>query len=262
MEKTTFESVLERQPDSALVVCNKRQIQGKEVTTIDVKYAFSQNPNPTNISEIERMRLLQLMQTSPKKALDELITYRLQDQLITGVYTGRNGSVLPTRYQRFYDQCILFESANYRIYFTDFAMTRFSDTIFKLTERSKKDSLTFVTGKISEKKARHLHLGVYSGYDWCLGRHCLFYGEQEEANMGPSNAVYYSTDLKEDGSVDFKDSENMMKMIDTFAQVYGEFHNMKWNRQELVANNQGSLKIAGIDKSPELYDKVYSLMKK
>ena len=54
----------------------------------------------------------------------------------------------------------------------------------------------------------------------------------------------------------------MNNMIDSFVQVNGYFNWGKFNEEEFVLYNRGSLKIEGIQLAPSVVEKAKSYMKK
>jgi hypothetical protein len=70
--------------------------------------------------------------------------------------------LLPSSYQRFYDECVVISTRNYQLYITDKAIEKCSEIIFKLSERSKKDSFNFVKDKLETRDASHLYISMGS----------------------------------------------------------------------------------------------------
>ncbi len=262
MEKETIKKALALTPLSAMVTCRPEDEKGRPKVELSIKYQYPKKKLPSGISEERRKGLEMLFYKNPKKALEAIIQYRFLDREITGAYDGSASIILPTKYHQFYTRCTSFETSGYQIYFNDFAIPVFKNTILKLNERSKQDSFQFLKRKIEAGESQHLRLSVTERYQNTTSRMCMQLENKGKFSLDPENALYYYVNFKEDGTLDSDDLENILKLIEIFARTYGEFGMINTSGTDCVGYNVGSLKATGIDKVPEIYQKVYSLRKR
>ena len=252
------EMALDKQLSSLIVVCKDEVRRGKIGTNFILKMLF--NPDKKSpISEEDKIRLRSLYQKSGGEYTRELIMAYLNNKLITSFKKGTS-YLLPSRYQRFYNQCVTFSTDDLDIYFSDNAISKFRKTIFNLSERSKKDSFSFVKGKIMTKEACNLGINITNPTSNFQGRG-VYYSDNDEYGIGPSKSVYYSIDINSDGIVDPIDVDNILELIELFRIVYGDFRYIKYNDRECVAFNNGSMKVTGIDLEPKVFKKTISSLR-
>ena len=84
----------------------------------------------------------------------------------------------------------------------------------------------------------------------------------EEPLLPTPPALYYSVIENLDQTIPEEEVTMMNNMIDSFVQVNGYFNWGKFNEEELVLYNRGSLKIEGIQLAPSVVEKAKSYMKK
>lgn len=250
-----LKKALNQELNSLIITCKKGQKSGINGTDICLKMLFKKD-SKNLLSIDEKKNLMNLFFTSSYNFTNELINLHLGQQLINDVKEGTS-YLLPKRYQRFYNKCVRFSTGNFNIYFTDQAINKFKTNIFYLSERSKKDCLKFAKAKLQFKEAQHLGIYLSKELSFCHGRNVSFNADDEYV-LGPKNAVYYEVDLKEDGTIDIEDINNILELIEIFKNIYGNFEYIKYNKEECLAYNQGSLKVTGIDLEPKIFEKVLS----
>ena len=178
-------------------------------------------------------------------------------------FTKGGSSLLPTNYQRFYNKCVAVETENYKLYINDAAIEKCSDVVFKLSERSKKDCFNFAKGKFEIGEAKHLYISLNPCFNR-VGRSAFFEGEDDEfiSRFFPVNTVGYSSYPKEDGTYDEDDINNILTLIEEFTRARGLFEDGRYNSEDMVMYNKGSMKIQGIDKDKRIKEKIFELVKK
>ncbi len=262
MKKETITKALEKTPLSAIITCRPEDERGNPKVELSIQYRYSKKAVPSNIPEERKKGLEALFYKNPRKAIDEIIQYRFLDREITGFYEGAASIILPTKYHQFYTRCTSFETSGYQVYFNDFAIPVFKSTILKLDERSKRDSFQFLKRKIENGDSQHLHLSLSEGYANTRSRMCMQLKNKEKHAVDPENSLYYYINFREDGTLDEVDLENVLNLIEVFVRTYGRFGMVHTSDKGCVGYNVGSLKVSGIDKVPEMYQKVYSLRKR
>lgn len=258
MRNIAVEDFIKQEKRELIVVCKDMSKEGHPRVRIDFKAQFSDLPSHISLQRQEA--LTQVSRESTKTFAREFIDAELDGRQITGFYRGTN-YLLPPRFRRFYEQCIAVKTENFDIYFTDFAIEKFQTTIGKLERRSLADGYHFVSKHLAQGKVINLSLGIFDGTPYQRGRAVRYEGE--ESLLGnPRYTAYYHTDTAEDGTVEPEEIANMEDIISLFAQQNGGFSSMKWNDKECVAYNRGSIYVAGIDKAPQLKEKIYRYMKR
>ena len=194
--------------------------------------------------------------------LEKVIDLHLEGEQILS-FTKGGSSLLPTNYQRFYDKCVAVETENYKLYINDKAIDRCENIVYKLSEKSKKDCFNFAKGKLESGSAKHLYISLTPCFNR-VGRSAFFEGEDDEfiSRFFPLNTVGYSSYPKEDGTFDEDDINNILTLIEEFTKARGLFEDGKYNSEDMVMYNKGSMKIQGIDKDKRLKEKVFELIKK
>lgn len=262
MKKRTIEKMLQETPLSEMIACTPADRKGNFKTALSIEYQYPKEMSSSNIPEDKRKELEDLFQRNPKKAMEEIIRYRFLDSEITGYYDGAASLVLPTKYHRIYQRSISFETKGYRVYFNDFAIPVFKSTILKLSERSKQDSFQFIKGKLEAGESHNLHLSITEPFQSTRSRMCMLLGSKDHLEVNPENTLCYYTNLLQDGTLEEGDLENILELIEIFAEKYGKFCEVKSIENGLAGYNMGSLKVTGADSVPAVAQKIYSLRKK
>lgn len=250
-----LESALDRKPISTFIVCKDKKYKTGTRGLIECKYSFPIESAEYDISEEEKKNILNLLKTNPKEAIKLMIEAQLKGEQILS-YTKGSSYLLPNRFQRFYNEAISFETEQSEIYFADKSIIRFSDLIEKLKKRNEEDMVKFAICKIESQKARHLAISV-GGSTYHYSKHVFLDDDRDRLSIGPKDALYYSNNMELSES----DLLSIDKLITVFTQTYGLFEYIKWNKEECVAYNRNSLRISGIDKNPELLEKVLTYKK-
>lgn len=262
MKKDTIKKMLQEEPLSTMISCISEDEKGSPKMQLFLKSKYPKVIVPSSIPEERRKGLEEVFYRNPRKAMEEILNYRFLDREITGMYEGSAQLILPTRQYQSFQKCTSFETSDYQVYFNDYAIPIFKNTILKLSERSKQDSFHFLKRRIQSGESRNLHITVSEGFQDTRSRLCMFLKNDGDFSQEPTNALYYYTNLKQDGTIDDDDLSNILRLIDIFVQTYGDFGSIKTGETECIACNQGSLKISGIDKVEEPVQKIYSLRKK
>lgn len=253
--------MLTEEPSSTMISCIPEDEKGKNVMRLTIQSNYPKRKELSRIPEERRKGLETLFYKNPRKAIDEILRYRFSDREIIGMYDGDASLILPTRERSFYRKCTSFETHGYQIYFNDYAMSIFKNTILRLDEKSKKDSFQFIKRKIENGESQHLHLSITEGFQDTRSRITMQLKNKGHSE-DPENALYYYTNLLQDGTVDGRDLKNILELIEVFVQMYGPFGMISESDKCCVGYNVGSLKVTGISTVPEMYQKVYSLRKR
>ncbi len=256
------EKMLKEIPLSEMISCIPETVKGEPKMELSIKYRYPSKAISSNIPEERIAGLQALFYKNPRKALEEIIRYRFQDNEILGAYEGDASILLPTKYHQSYRKCVSFEAGGYQIYFNDSAISIFKNTILRLDEKSKRDSFHFIKRKLESGESQHLHLSISESRDNTRNRMCMLQENKGRHSVDPINALYYYVNLKADGTLDVGDFKNMLELIEVFASMYGEFGMIHQTDTECVGYNIGSLKVTGIDTIPEMKEKIYSLRKR
>lgn len=258
MDKTSkIDRMLLETPTFEMINCKPEDEKGNPISSLIIQSSYSKGFLPSNIPKERIAGLKNLFYKNSRKAIEELIQYRFLDREILGTYQGKASVILPIGLKQFHRECVSFETRGYQIYFNDFAIPIFQNTIFKLNQKSKRDSLHFIKTKIESREASQLHLSVSPSFDDTRSRMSMHF-----KNHGIEDALYYYASLKQDGTLEDGDLANILELIEVFAGTYGEFETINQTDTGCVATNTGSLKITGIDKIPDPLQKVYSLKKR
>lgn len=236
-------------------------IKSKDISKgLDLKITYPEKAITRRLSVADKTKLLDSIRKDTTLFLEQIIDWHLKGEEILNFIKG-DSRLLPPSYQRFYDECVVISTRNYQLYITDKAIEKCSEIVYKLSERSKKDSFSFVKGKLEIKDASHLYISL--GYDNGSGRSVWYEGGKENFLSGiiyPYHTVCYSAYAKEDGTYDEDDINNILLLIEEFTKNQGLFSFGKNNDTDLVMYNRGSMKIQGIDKDKRIKEKVLTLM--
>lgn len=260
--ESKIQKMLAEEPISTMISCRPEDKKGNPTMQLVVQSKYPKKVEPSRIPEERRDGLETLFYKNTRKALEEIIQYRFLDREITGYYDGLASMILPMKDCGDHQRCVSFETNGFRIYFNDFAVPIFKSTILKLSERSKQDSFQFIRRKIEGGESTHLHLSMTPSYQNTRSRMCMQLPNKGKRCLDPENALYYYTNFLPDGSLEPKDLENVLELIEIFAKTYGKFGMIKESVNECIGYNVGSLKITGTETVIEPLQKVYSLRKK
>lgn len=254
MKETKVNDFINVRPESLMIIC--KEVIEKECYEYVCKQQYNQDYIPMNLTEEERNNLINLSKINVKEFIDNLIQHHLKGETITSIYEGSN-YLLPSRFRQFYEKCITISTENYQLYFNDLAILKFRDTILKLNERSKTDSLNFVRGKLETEKVYNMHLSLDKGFSFRKGRGVRFV-EDDHIYIGPLNTIYYSAPISKKGNVDIDDINNIITLIEEFTKHKGLIKFANYNSDEMVIYyNNGSLKIAGMSKNSDMKERVH-----
>lgn len=257
-----IQKMLANEPISTMISCIPEDEKGNPIMQLIIQSKYARKPEPSRIPEERRDSLATLFYKNSRKALEEIIPYRFLDREIIGYHEGEASMILPMKDCRGHKRCVSFETNGFKIYFNDFAIPIFKNTILKLSEQSKKDSFQFIKRKIESGESQHLHISMTPSYQNTRSRMCMQLSNKGKRCQDPTNALYYYTNFLSDGTIDSGDLENILELIEIFVQTYGEFGMIKEDDNECIGYNVGSLKITGIETVIEPLQKVYSLRKK
>lgn len=255
----TLDMTLNQKLKTLIIVCKDVQKKTKVGTQIILKMCFDKNGENT-LSKETQNDLLSTYQKSASAYTEQLLMAHLDQKKITSYKRGTS-YLLPNRFKRFYDKCVCFSAEGLNIYFTDLAISKFQKTIMALSERSKKDSLAFIKGKLESHEAYNLGINISNGLSFCRVRQASFIGS-DDCYLGPKNTVYYEVNLNEDGTIDSGDVNNILELIELYAKVYGNFKYIKYNEEECIAYNNGSMQIIGTNLLPSAFEKTMKYMSK
>lgn len=241
---------------------NMLMIKSKDLSKgLNLKISYPIEAITRRLSVPEKTKLLDAIRKDTTLFLDQIIDWHLKGEQILNFVKG-DSKLLPSNYQRHYDECVVISTRNYQLYITDKAIEKCSEIVLKLSERSKRDSFSFVKGKLETRDASHLYISMGSSDNGC-GRSVWYEGGKENFLSGliyPYHTVCYSTYAKEDGTYDEEDINNILLLIEEFTKNQGLFSFGKENDTDLVMYNRGSMKIQGIDKDERIKEKVFTLM--
>ncbi len=258
---TKIQKMLKDNPISTMISCKPEDELGNPIMQLLIQSKYSRKISQSRVPEERWKGLESLFYKNPRKAVDEILGYLFSDREIIGMYDGEASLILPTREHPFYKRCTSFETHGYQVYFNDYAISIFKNTILKLDEKSKRDSFKFMKDRIESGNSQHVHLSISEGFQNTRSR-MIMQLENKGHAIDPENALYYYTNLLPDGTVDRGDLENILGLIEIFVQKYGQFGMLKEDDNSCIGYNVGSLKVSGIDKVKEPLQKVYSLRKK
>ena len=243
-----------------LLVSAKEEIR-KGVLGINIRLKAQFVDLPSHISLEKQQELIKISEENRKEFPQEFLNQELEGREITEFYRGTN-SLLPTRFRRFYQECVKVSTKGLTIYFTDLAIEKFQTMIAKLERRSLSDGFQLVSDCLEKEDVINMSLSVSDGTPFLRGR--SFYYEKGNDSLldSPRYTAYYHTDENEDGTIHPEEIANMEDIISLFAQQNGGFSSMRWNDKECVAYNRGSIYVTGIDKAPQLKEKIYRYMKR
>lgn len=241
---------------------NMLMIKSKDLSKgLDLKISYPEKTITRRLSVAEKTRLLDLIRKDTTLFLEQIVDWHLQGEQILNFIKG-GPELLPSSYQRHYDECVAISTRNYRLYITDKAIEKCSEIVFKLSERSKKDCFNFVKGKLETGDAGHLYIAMQSS-DNGTGRSVWYEGGKENLLSGliyPYHTVGYCPYANEDGTYDEDDINNILFLIEEFTKNQGLFQFGKNSKTDLVMYNRGSMKIQGIDKDERIKQKIFTLM--
>lgn len=255
MRENKMDKLLTTKP-SMLMIRSKDISEG-----LDLKITYPEKAITRRLSVPDKTKLLDSIRKDTALFLEQIIEWHLKGEEILNFIKG-DSRLLPSSYQRFYDECVVVSTRNYQLYITDKAIEKCSEIVYKLSERSKKDSFSFVKGKLETRDANHLYISMGSADNGC-GRSVWYEGGKENFLSGliyPYHTVCYSAYAKEDGTYDEDDIDNILLLIEEFTKNQGLFSFGKNNDTDLVMYNRGSMKIQGIDKDERIKEKVFTLM--
>ena len=259
MRNVKVEDFIKHEKSEIVIVCKEKEKKGKKGVRIDLKAGFL--GLPSHLSLDRQASLIDISETGIKSFTHELIDAELENRLITGFYRG-SSDLLPSRYRKFYDHCVEIRTNGLDIYFADLAIEHFQDTIYHLERRSLADGLSFVHNHIQDENIINMSLGIMKPSDSEHGRSVYYDSGSSYYEGYPKDTIYYHTNGNEDGTLDPEELANMEEMISLFVQRNGGFRSMKCSSNECVAYNRGSILVAGIDKAPQLKDKVACYVKR
>ncbi len=262
MGRNTIQKLLQEEPISTMISCIPEDEKGSPKMQLFLKSQYPKAVVPSSIPEERWKGLETLFYKNPRKAIEEILQYRFLDREITGMYEGSAQLILPTRQHQSFKKCTSFETNDYQVYFNDYAIPIFKNTILKLSEKSKRDSFHFMKRKMESGDSKHLHITISEGFQDTRSRLCMFLKNNSGASLDSADALYYYINLNQDGTIDPGDLANILRLVEIFVKTYGEFNKVKQSDTTCIGYNDGSLKITGIDKVEEPAQKIYSLRKK
>ncbi len=238
-----------------MIKAKDERYRGKEGTRFTFNYAFKDTDEKLPLTDTER--LMDKYQDGARNFLSELIDVNLGNNLITEAIEG-DARLLPSRYARFYDQCIRIKTKQFTLYVTDLAIQRMRKIILRLYRQSISDALRYGTLLINGHNVGILSIGYHDVVSSIKG-HTIGVREPFQTtyhNVGPATLEYaiYGTNLK-------LDNENASKLIDTFGDTYGPFNWYTLEKKWIEAGNEYGKKIVldGVSEENPLYQKVLSL---
>lgn len=262
---------LNQKLSNIIIVCKEKEKDGKRGTQVTVKMQQHSKPlyveeivafKERNIINLDINEMLELSQTNPKLYCEKLILAQFGDSPILEEKKGTN-CILPTRFQRFYENAVSFENHDFSVYFTDLSIKYFDDFIKKLSFKRKEDSLNYALEMINKGKVRNLKINLFDGFDFKKYNYCYYDTNEDRFNLDPKNVLYYTICNDEDGNLDKQDLENIKKILDEFSKYHSGLNRASWNCDEIVAYGKkgGSLLIESHKKDPELLEQVCKLVK-
>ncbi|MBQ9071944.1 MAG: hypothetical protein IJY25_02165 [Bacilli bacterium] len=263
MKNVKVDEFINTKPEFLMITCKEVEKNGKKCYRYIFKQQFNESCKDIKLTQQERDTLINLSKNCPKEFLDSLIQVYLKDDLITSIYEGTN-LLLPPNFRQFYDRCITISTKNHQIYFNDLAIEKFKDTILKLNERSKIDSLNFVRGKLESKKVNNMQLYLENCNSFKIGRDVKFIEESRHICVGPNNTVYYSAPVSKKGKVDVVDMNNTITLMEEFTKYKGlaqSYYNNRGDDAITLYYNNGKLEIIGLNNNLDFKEKVQEKVK-
>ena len=243
-------------PGSLIITCKEIFKNKKHGYRYTLKKLNTFNGKQIDLTEQEKRDLINLSQLDSKQFIEELINIHLKDEQIIEVKEGNN-YLLPSRFRQFYEKCVNICTENYEIYFNDLAITKFKNTILKLNDRSKIDSINYVKAKLVEKKVNHMHLS-FDEIDELKKCRSAWYADEKELYFQPFSSVFYTVPISNEGDIDLDDLNNILELINYFTEYKGIPKYCDYNDNEMVIYyNNGSLKIVGLNKNQDIHKKIY-----
>ena len=243
-------------PGCLMITCKEIFKNNKQGYNYALKKINVSNGKQINLTENERMDLIKLSELDSKQFIEELINIHLKDEQIIEFNEG-NSYLLPSRFRQFYDKCVNICTEDYEIYFNDLAITKFKDTILKLNDRSKIDSINYVKAKLVEKKVNHMHLS-FDEIDEFKKCRSAWYADEKELYFQPFSSVFYTVPISNEGDIDLDDLNNILELINYFTEYKEIPKYCDYNDNEMVIYyNNGSLKIVGLDKNQDIKKKIH-----
>lgn len=247
MRKTTV-SEFSKPLSSIIVTCRQSIRCGRSgiLTSINVF--------PSGEIDEERVsKLTEAHKIGTPEFISKLVELNTQDSILTESSSG-SSYLLPEYYQRFYQNAVRFSSEKCNIYFADMAIHQFKKTIYALDEKCRQDSLKFVRAKLESHEVNAMSVSLLSSD--C--ERSLRVGLEEKTD----HTVSLVRHIPQDKAVCPKDIQELLQAIEIFAEVNGMFHQIAVGENNIIAYNQGNIKITGLEKAPELKEKVLEIYKR
>ena len=235
----------------------KKDRSSRQCPVLDVcasLYHDKQDLAPEKIDE-----LVSLAKNEPRRYVEELVRLNTKNHLLL---TEQEASsyLLPSSMRGHYQKCKFYEGENYRVCFVDKAIDDFSCFLEELTEKRRRDSYTFMQEQLEKQTVKNLHIYIHPFTEVYSTSSGITLDEEPLLPTPP--ALYYSVIENLDRTIPEEEMAVVDNMIEFFVQVNGTFNWGKFNEEELVLYNTGSLKIEGIQWAPLVVEKAKSYMKK
>lgn len=235
----------------------KKDRSSRQCPVLDVRASLLHEKQCLTPERVEE--LVALAKNEPRRYVEELIRLNTKDHLLLTEQEG-NSYLLPSHMRGHYQKCKLYEGEDYRVCFVDKAIEDFSCFFEELTKKRRSDSYTFMKEHLEKQTVKNLHIYLHPFTEVYSTTEGITLDEEPLLPTPP--ALYYSVIENLDQTIPEEEVTMMNNMIDSFVQVNGYFNWGKFNEEELVLYNRGSLKIEGIQLAPSVVEKAKSYMKK
>lgn len=278
MQKASTEQMITKKQKQLIIVAKECTVDGRKGIKCDLKaswvspsseHEISVQPftldTEHKLSSSEIRDLIELSKNNPKEYISELINLNFRNDLINWEATGTS-HLLPTRFERFYKNCVRFTGDKYKVYFVDDAIEYLSDKISELKLRRIDDSRTYAIKTIETGKVQNLKFSFFDSFPWKKENSCIYDDNDDYycIKTEPKHVLYYRINPDDEKKTDSADVKNMIDILDKFVLVHGPIKYISSSTKELIARSNGYIdgiiKIDALDNAPrELVKKIYSL---
>ena len=235
----------------------KKDRSSRQRPVLDVRASLLKEEHSLTPEKLEE--LVTLAKDTPHRYVEELVRLNVKDHLLLTEQEG-NSYLLPSSIRKDCQKCKLYEGENYRVCFVDNAIDDFSSLCEELTQKRRQDSYTLAEKQLENQKIRNLQIYIHPFTEAYSVNEGLVL--DEEPILPVPKALYYSVIQNLDRTLPDAELALVNQLIDFFVQAYGYFEWGKFNREEIVLYNGGSLKIEGTQYAPLVLEKAKSYMKK
>ena len=235
----------------------KKDRSSRQRPVLDVRASLLKEEHSLTPEKLEE--LVTLAKDTPHRYVEELVRLNAKDHLLLTEREG-NSYLLPSSIRKDYQKCKLYEGDNYQVCFVDNAIDDFSSLCEELTKKRRQDSYTLAEKQLENQKISNLHIYIHPFTEAYSTNEGI--SLDEEPILPTPKALYYSVIQNLERTIPEAELTIINQLISSFVQANGYFEWGKFNREEIVLYNGGSLKIEGIEYAPSVVEKAKSYMKK